>query len=69
MKKSANVGPLFVSWGDDIHTDDTQFYGVGVRFTTFQWAFFGLSVDSKEQRHRDERQRLAQAVEDLLNGI
>jgi hypothetical protein len=67
MKLSFNVGPIFVSWGEDLHTDDTSFYGVGLRITPYQWAFFGLSVDSKEQRHRDERVRLSQAIEDLLD--
>lgn len=67
MRRSVNVGPVFASWGDDIHTDDTAFYGVGVQLTSFRWVFFGLSLDSVQQSHRNERLRLWQALETLVH--
>lgn len=66
MPKSLEVGHhIYLSWGDDLQQEDQAFYGLAINFRPFRWAFLGIALDRQEQIHRDERQRLLVAFEDL----
>jgi hypothetical protein len=65
MQKTIEIGACFFSWGAELQQDDQAFYGVAIHFGPFRWAFLGIGIDSHEQPHRDERQRLLRIFGDL----